>query len=136
MSKNDLLMLAAGFALVTILATLAVLFPAYRVYEGSPAEGHTFVRRPIWDPPNLYLNRQFHQSREELEQLAETDPQMREFIEHWNAQPRRPEHKAQPIFINTRGSNPNKDRNLFGTLAFFSVAAYFVFAIFKWQNRG
>jgi hypothetical protein len=136
MGKHDLLLLAAGFAVVAVLATLAILFPVYRVYDGPLPEGPSWVRRPLWDPPEMFSGRAWQLGDAELEQLARSEPALKPWIENRQAAPTSLSVKARPIFISSRGSHPNRDRNLLGTCALYLVLLYVALVIYKWYHRG
>ncbi len=135
MGKKDLVQLAVGFVVVALLALIAILFPVYGVYQNLMAEGITYVRRPIWDPPNVYVWPVDRAAgvAEPRGPAAGVDPAdgaagLAEVIP--------PNMKATPIFMDPMRGALVERKNVFGTLTACLVIAYLVFAVWKLSWRG
>lgn len=131
MGKKDLIQLVGGFIVVTLLLIFAIMFPVYGVYQNLPSGEKTYVRRPLWDPPNLYGKpAEFVEVEDRLAEFAAADGAMRlPSIELFD-------RKAQPIFLDPVRSVFVRRRNIFGSFAFTLFVAYVVFVIWKWSWRG
>ena len=131
MGKKDLIQLAAGFVVVTLLLLLAILFPVYGVYQNLPTLEKTYVRRPLWAPPNLYAEpAAFLDVEDQLAEFAAAEGAMRlPSVELFD-------RKARPIFLDPVRSVFVKRRNIFGSFAFSLFVAYVVFVVWKWSWRG
>jgi len=135
MGKKDLVQLLAGFVLVSVMVVIAVLFPVYGVFEKQMTDGLTYIRRPIWDAPNLYHLPQKELSGQEDRRGSSPDSGL-ESDDPGLPRVTPPNAKARPIFIDSmRGSIFNR-KNLLGTLTAYLVIAYLAFAVWKWGWRG
>ncbi len=128
MGGKDLVWLAFGFVLVGALTLIAILFPVYGVCQNPMVERMTYVRRPIWDPPNLYtgpIEADWLAPGVDLASGAEVMPG---------------NIKATPIFFDSRlhriFGGIGQWKNVFGTLTVYLMIAYLTFAVWKWSWRG
>lgn len=135
MGKNDLIQLAIGFALVSLMVAIAVAFPVYGIYEGKSLREVTYVRCPIWDPPNLLARPQRESAPEDRQpgsvpavDVAPGGVPQGDFDRYTV--------KASPIFMDALRYRTGPRKNIFGTLTAYLVIAYIAFAIWKWCWRG
>jgi len=136
MGKKDLVQLLVGFVLVSVMVVMAVLFPVYGVFEKQMTDGLIYIRRPIWDAPNLYHLPQKELSGHEDRRGRSPDSGLESDDRGGLPRVTPPNAKARPIFMDPmRGSIFNR-KNLFGTLTAYLVIAYLAFAVWKWGWRG
>ncbi|MCH2183427.1 MAG: hypothetical protein MK108_15620 [Mariniblastus sp.] len=127
--------LVVGFVIVILMVLMAVLFPVYGVYQNLLAEGMTYVRRPLWDPPNLYV-----EPIESPTVAGEADGSAAGKTLAGGAVDLEvivpPNRKASPIFMDPLHGGLWKRKNVLGTLTAYLVIAYVVFVVWKWGWRG
>jgi len=129
LSQRDLIKLAVGFLVTSLLVLIAGLFPLYRVYPEKLSNGYLVVRRPIWDPPFLIQG-----SEVERDESLSQDDRDEKSIEALPGGESIRTVKASPMIFKIRARGQDKD--WLGLLAFAGIGFYIALVLHTWFNRG